>query len=99
MYDVYQFMAAGMTADMLAFAAKNYKAFRDGLIATIKACKTNRFTDADLDRYDVEQLEKLADLIPKPDAKPATAGGVDNSLIAPAPAAKGTGGTLPPPEL
>ena len=88
---------AGMTADMLAFAAKNYKAFRDGLIATIKACKTNRFTDADLDKYDVEQLEKLADLIPKPDAK--TVAGVDNSLIAPAPVAKGTGGTLPPPEL
>ena len=88
-----------MTADMIAFAAKNYKAVRDSHIATIKACKTNRFTDEDLAKYDIEQLEKMADLVAKPDAKPATAGGVDNSLIAPAPVAKGTGGTLPPPEM
>ena len=88
---------AGMTADMIAFAAKNYKAVRDGHVAAIKACKTNLFTDADLEACDIEFLAKMTALISKPDDK--TVGRVDNSLIAPAPVAKGTGGTLPPPEL
>ena len=88
---------AGMTADMIAFAAKNYKAVRDGHVAAIKACKTNLFTDADLEGCDIEFLAKMTALIQKPDEK--APGRVDNSLIAPAKVAKGTGGTLPPPEL
>ena len=88
---------AGMTADMIAFAAKNYKAVRDGHVAAIKACETNLFTDADLEGCDIEFLAKMTALIQKPDEK--APGRVDNSLIAPAKVAKGTGGTLPPPEL
>lgn len=86
-----------MTEDMLAFATANYKVVRDGHVATIKGCKTNLFSDEDLDKCSIDFLSKIAALIAKPEDK--TAGKVDNSLIAPAPVAKGTGGTLPPPEL
>lgn len=84
-------LPAGMTEDMLAFAASNYKVVRDGHIATIKACKGNAFSDADLEGCTIDFLAKIVALIAKPK--------VDNSLINPAPVAKGTGGTLPPPEL
>lgn len=86
----------GMTADMVAFAQKNYQIARDEHIAAIKASKTCAFTDAELDAFPIETLAKMAKLAEKPaaTAKPA----IDNSLIDPAKTAKGTGGTLPPPE-
>ena len=84
-------LPAGMTEDMLAFATSDYKVVRDGHIASIKACKGNAFSDTDLEGCTIDFLAKIVALIAKPK--------VDNSLIAPAPVAKGTGGTLPPPEL
>ena len=86
----------GMTADMVAFAQKNYKIARDEHIAVIKAAKTCAFTDAELDAFPIETLAKMAKLAEKP-AVPAKSA-IDNSLIDPAKTAKGTGGTLPPPE-
>ena len=85
-----------MTADMVAFAQKNYKIARDEHIAVIKAAKTCAFTDAELDAFPIETLAKMAKLAEKP-AVPAKSA-IDNSLIDPAKTAKGTGGTLPPPE-
>ena len=87
---------AGLTDDMIAFAKKNYQPIRDQHIATIKASKSNEFTDEELAKFDMDTLAKMAKL-------PVAAGqplgsDTDNSVIAPAPAAKGTGGTLPPPE-
>ena len=90
-------LPAGLTEDMVAFALASYKPARDEHLATIKASKTCAFTDAELDKFDFETLAKMAKLAAKP-AEQGAALKTDNSLIAPAPAAKGTGGTLPPPE-
>jgi len=87
--------ADGLTDDEREFARANYKLVRDGHIATVKANPKNEFTDDELAKFSIGTLAKLEKLA-KGDGKPA----VDNSLIAPAPAAKGTEvGTLPPPEL
>ena len=86
----------GMTVDMIAFAKKNYQIARDEHIAAIKASKTCAFSDEELAAFPIETLAKMAKLAEKPaaTAKPS----IDNSLIDPAKTAKGTGGTLPPPE-
>ncbi|OQA04710.1 MAG: hypothetical protein BWY66_02921 [bacterium ADurb.Bin374] len=90
-------LPAGLTEDMIAFALTNYKAVRAEHIATIKAAKTCEFTDAEFDAFPIDTLAKMAKLAAKP-AEQGAALKTDNSLIAPAPAAKGTGGTLLPPE-
>ena len=95
--DAKNVLPAGLTADMIAFAKKNYQAVRDEHIVAIKACKENTFSDAELGEFSIEMLAKMAKL----SAKPAAEGqipGVDNSLTAPSKVSKGTGGTLPPPE-
>lgn len=89
---------AGLTDDMIAFAQKQYKVVRDAHIVTIKAAKGCEFMDEELAKYDLETLAKMAKLTAKADAPDAPAAKTDNTLIAPAPAAKGTGGSLPPPE-
>jgi len=87
--------ADGLTDDEREFARANYKLVRDGHIAVVKANPKNEFTDDELAKFSIGTLAKLEKLA-MGDGKPA----VDNSLIAPAPAAKGTEvGTLPPPEL
>lgn len=86
----------GLTKDMVAFAKKNYQTARNEHIATIKAAKSCTFTDAELDEIDFEMLAKMAALTEKPDTAPKAK--ADNSLIAPDLKAKGTTGSLPPPE-
>jgi hypothetical protein len=81
---------------MVAFARKNYKIARDEHIAVIKAAPDCAFTDAELDAFPIETLAKMAKLAKKPATTAKSA--IDNSLIDPAKTAKGTGGTLPPPE-
>lgn len=92
-------LPAGMTDDMIAFAAKNYKAVRDGHVAVILGCKENVFTQAQLEAFPIDTLAGMAALASKPapaEAKPK----VDNSLIDPNASAKSAAqGSLPPPAL
>ena len=89
---------AGMTEDMIVFAKANYQAARNEYISTIKAAKTCEFTDEELAKFDIATLAKMAKLPSKLSEKD-TALKADNSLIAPDHKAKGTGGSLPPPEM
>ena len=91
-------LPAGMTEDMIVFAKANYQAARNEYISTIKAAKTCEFTDEELAKFDIATLAKMAKL-PSKQPEKDTAPKADNSLIAPDHKAKGTGGSLPPPEM
>ena len=91
-------LPAGMTEDMIVFAMANYQAARNEYISTIKAAKTCEFTDEELAKFDIATLAKMAKLPSKQSEKDTTPK-ADNSLIAPDHKAKGTGGSLPPPEM
>ena len=91
-------LPAGMTEDMIVFAKVNYQAARNEYISMIKAAKTCEFTDEELAKFDIATLAKMAKLPFKLSEKD-TALKADNSLIAPDHKAKGTGGSLPPPEM
>ena len=91
-------LPAGLTEDMIVFATKNYKIERNGHIEAIKASKNCEFTDEELDGFTIGILSKIAKLaIVESDAAPVKTS--DKSILAPKSAAKGTGGSLPPPEL
>ena len=94
-------LPAGMTPDMIAFAAKNYKAVRDGHIAAIRAVDKDGLSDEMLDGFSIDVLAAIA-AIAKVASEKAAAGSTPKAAVppvAPAPAASGTvGGTLPPPE-
>jgi len=91
-------LLAGMTEDMVAFAKQNYQPVRDEYIVAIKASKANEFADEELAKFDIATLAKMAKLSTKPSESDAVLQ-PDNSLIAPDLKAKGTGGSLPPPEM
>ena len=95
-------LPAGMTPDMIAFAAKNYKAVRDGHIAAIRAVdKDGLLTDEMLNEFTIDKLAGIAGIAKLASEKAATGVAPKAAVppVAPAMAASGTvGGTLPPPE-
>lgn len=95
-------LPAGMTPDMIAFAAKNYKAVRDGHIAAIRAVdKDGLLTDEMLNEFSIDKLAAIAGIAKVASEKAATGEQPKAAVppVAPAPVASGTvGGTLPPPQ-
>ena len=89
----------GLTPDMIAFAKENYQRVRTEYVDTIKASEQNEFTDDELNGFSNSILSKIAKLAKSVTVQKDVELMADNSIVPSPKGSKGTGGSLPPPEL